>query len=377
MFPEVALAQDGIWTTRAPLPTARLGASAATVNGKIYVVGGAGTSGTCGSRVGTLEVYDPATGSWSTRAPMPTPRDSTAAVAVGERLYVIGGDNICLGMLSTVEVYDPITDTWTTKAPMPTPRSGLAAAVVDGIVYAIGGVNFTSGWLATVEAYNPVSNNWSVRALMPTARGGLGVEVVDGVIYAVGGVNATTQLTSVEAYDPKTDSWSAKTPMPTPRCCSAVGLVRGILYVAGGVAVSGAGPGDNSVRTVESYNPALNAWSSAPPMPTDRSSPASAVAQDTLFVMGGVSFPVPGFTILAVNEAFSPFLMVSIDIKPGDSTNTINLKSNGVVPVAILGSKTFDPMTVDPSTVTFAGAHVATRGRGAPMTGQADVNGDG
>ncbi len=76
-------------------------------------------------------------------------------------------------------------------------------------------------------------------------------------------------------------------------------------------------------------------------------------------------------------EGPNPFLDVSIDIKPGDRTNTINLGSHGVVPVAILGSATFDPMTVDPTTVALAGAHVATRGRGVPMTDVSDVNHDG
>jgi hypothetical protein len=66
-----------------------------------------------------------------------------------------------------------------------------------------------------------------------------------------------------------------------------------------------------------------------------------------------------------------------IDTKPGDPDNTINLKSRGTVPVAILGSATFDPLTVDPETVTLAGAPVATRGRGTAMTAQGDFNHDG
>jgi hypothetical protein len=68
---------------------------------------------------------------------------------------------------------------------------------------------------------------------------------------------------------------------------------------------------------------------------------------------------------------------IAIDIKPGDAANTINLKSGGVVSAAILGSATFDPLTVDPETVTLAGARVATRGRGVPMTSARDVNRDG
>lgn len=45
-----------------------------------------------------------------------------------------------------------------------------------------------------------------------------------------------------------------------------------------------------------------------------------------------------------------------IDIKPGNEQNNINLKSNGVVPVAVLTTDDFDAATVDPATAEFAGA---------------------
>jgi len=47
---------------------------------------------------------------------------------------------------------------------------------------------------------------------------------------------------------------------------------------------------------------------------------------------------------------------VVIDIKPGSHPNSINLESNGVVPVAILTIADFDASTIDPATVKFAGA---------------------
>jgi hypothetical protein len=56
------------------------------------------------------------------------------------------------------------------------------------------------------------------------------------------------------------------------------------------------------------------------------------------------------------------FLSVEIDIKPGSSPNSIKLGSNGVVPVAILSSESFSATTVDPDTVTLAGAGVAVKG---------------
>ena len=45
-----------------------------------------------------------------------------------------------------------------------------------------------------------------------------------------------------------------------------------------------------------------------------------------------------------------------IDIKPGSDLNSINLKSRGVVPVAVLTTGDFDASTIDPGDVLFAGA---------------------
>lgn len=70
-------------------------------------------------------------------------------------------------------------------------------------------------------------------------------------------------------------------------------------------------------------------------------------------------------------------LTVAIDIKPGQYPNTINLGSNGVVPVAILSSASFDATTVDPLTVKLAGASVQLKGNGTPVTSIRDVDGDG
>lgn len=65
-------------------------------------------------------------------------------------------------------------------------------------------------------------------------------------------------------------------------------------------------------------------------------------------------------------------LTVPIDIKPLSSTNPIQLKSKGVVPVAILSTATFDATTVDVSTVEF-GPGAATPTQNSLV----DVNSDG
>ena len=47
---------------------------------------------------------------------------------------------------------------------------------------------------------------------------------------------------------------------------------------------------------------------------------------------------------------------VDIDVKPGSDQNPINLRSSGVIPVAILTTPSFDALEVDPTTVEFEGA---------------------
>jgi hypothetical protein len=63
-----------------------------------------------------------------------------------------------------------------------------------------------------------------------------------------------------------------------------------------------------------------------------------------------------------------------IDIKPGDSPNSINPRSRGVIPVVLLSTDTFDAMIADPATIRFG----ATGTEAAPVLfALDDINGDG
>ncbi len=71
---------------------------------------------------------------------------------------------------------------------------------------------------------------------------------------------------------------------------------------------------------------------------------------------------------------------VDIDIKPGSDPNSINIGEKGLLPVAILGSNTFDVADIDPSTIELGGASLASRGSAkAPKMAYSleDVDGDG
>ncbi len=94
---------------------------------------------------------------------------------------------------------------------------------------------------------------------------------------------------------------------------------------------------------------------------------------DLVFAWGSGKQPVP------TDFLFSDFVSATIDIKPGSYPNSINLGSQGKIPVAILSSEDFDaPAEVDPLSIELAGAGVAVRGKAEnPMATAEDVNGDG
>jgi hypothetical protein len=69
-------------------------------------------------------------------------------------------------------------------------------------------------------------------------------------------------------------------------------------------------------------------------------------------------------------------LVVDIDIKPGSSPNSINLKSEGKIPVAILSTKDFNALNVNVQSLTFGRTGNERSLAFCNMGGQ-DVNGDG
>jgi N-acetylneuraminic acid mutarotase len=285
------------WSRRAPMPTARDGMAVVAVNGVLFALGGHPNSPADVSRLASVEGFEAAANTWTTKAPMPTERSNLAAGVVNGIVYAVGGFNRV--SLATLEAYDPATDSWTTRAPMPTARSGLAVGVVNGVLYAVGGHSDawgSAGDLATVEAYDPVTNSWTTKAPMPTARSGLAVGVVNGVLYAVGGYSGRT---TVEAFDPVANSWTSRAPMPTDRHELAVAVVNGVLYAVGG---GGFLRGIYDLATIEAYDPVANRWTNKGPMPTGRSSLGVGVVNGLMYALGG---SIAGWPLGRV-EAYDP-----------------------------------------------------------------------
>jgi len=92
----------------------------------------------------------------------------------------------------------------------------------------------------------------------------------------------------------------------------------------------------------------------------------------------------------ATEEQIVPTISVYVDIKPGSWPNPLQLRSRGVLPVAVCGTEEFDVTTIDPVTVEltleslgvgvsplrWSYEDVATPYEGDPCSGH-DLEGDG
>jgi N-acetylneuraminic acid mutarotase len=283
----VSLAVEGTWSTRADMPTGRWDLSTCVVDGKIYAFGG-GSPFYQASR--TVEEYNPATDTWTTKSEMPTARQGLSTSVVNGKIYAIGGgvspSSSYNGTrtLSTVEKYDPATDTWTTKSEMLTARGFHSASVVDGRIYIIGGspsIPF-SGVLA-LDVYDPATDTWTRKGNIPRARyTGSFTGVVDGKIYVMGGDGSGRR---VDEYDPVTDAWTQKTNMPTYRTDQSTCVLDGKIYVLGGEV----GSPYRGMVTVDVYDPVTDTWTTAPDIPTGRFGLRTSVVDGKIYAIGGIS----------------------------------------------------------------------------------------
>jgi hypothetical protein len=208
------------WTTLPSVPVVRSASAVVVQAGTVWMFGG--FDGT--SELATADRLGPDGWQADCCAPMPQPVCEVGAVAVGLHIYVIGGTQgrytAAETILATMQRYTPSSNTWTTCAPMSTPRMTPAVVTIGGRIFAIGGAN--GSWsLNTVEVYDPATDSWAEMAPMSTPRSNCTACVTtdaDGrpTVIVAGGF-CKVQLDSVEAYDPEANVWTDMPPMPDAR----------------------------------------------------------------------------------------------------------------------------------------------------------------
>lgn len=274
-----ANAADGTWTNAARTGLARQEVSYVEANGKLYLAGG---------RSNVQQVYDPSANSWSTVAPLPAPvpLDHVQAAAVNGKVYYIGGVTDWPGTsVGSVYVYDVASNTFSSGAPMPAGRDRGAGgiAVANGRIYLAGGVHdgTTVAWF---DVYDPAANTWTSLPDLPHRRDHFQAAVVGNRFWAIGGriSSAATRVGFTEAFDLTSGTWSTGfAPLPTLRAGFATAVFGSDIVVIGGEG------GGATFDQAEAYDTASNTWRALTPMPTARHGIQAAVWNGAAYVAAG------------------------------------------------------------------------------------------
>ena len=207
---------EGGWSDLPALPRGRQAATAAFLDGRLHVVGGWSESdwGYDARVVPELDIYDPATGAWSTGPRIPAATAAAGRAVLDDRLYVVAG---CQGPeqcdSTAVWRYDPADLAWERLADYPEEASWLSCGAIEEQIYCAGGMRNWQ-WPVTSRstyAYNPRTDTWTRRADLPLDLWASASSVSDGQLELVGGVTDGTQTVTNEgfAYSPLADAWTA------------------------------------------------------------------------------------------------------------------------------------------------------------------------
>jgi len=165
--------------------------AAAVIGTNVYFAGG--QAGGVNDAVRNFYRYDTTANAVTGLAQMPAARTQGAMVAVGAKLYYLGGLDSGGGGTNTVYVFDTAAGTWTTAASGPDSNVFAGAATVIGATaYVVnsGGILYRSD----LSLANPV---WS-QGVTPTSHGSYpGLVSINGALYYVSG-SATANVDKLD-----------------------------------------------------------------------------------------------------------------------------------------------------------------------------------
>ena len=185
--------------TAAPLlPETRGGGGLALVGRKLHYMGGVKAdrdTDAANHWVLDLNAWEEGETRWFSAASLPEPRNQFSCVTFEGRIYAIGGqfhhDSVQLDQ-ARVDIYDPATDTWTSGPPLPKGHSHAEAGtfVYDGQIYIVGGHTTEPGEMKQVDGdilALSSDGQWELVGVLPMPLSSPGAAIVDGRLYVAGG----------------------------------------------------------------------------------------------------------------------------------------------------------------------------------------------
>jgi len=225
------------WSRLRDTPVRWTSPNLAAVGGTVYLLGGIDGQGIAHAEAFVLGPLD---GGWKPIAAM-DPGDARGASGVATapgRIYLLGGAS-STGPLASCLEYNIATGEWGRLPDLPAPRAHPAVMRrLDGTLIVAGGFESLDASQPRAEVWalpppGSVEQAWQSRAAPSAPRGGCAYGVVLGQLVCAGG-DGPAASTLVESYDPYTDVWTAGEAMPVARTGTQGAAVGGRLYVLGG-----------------------------------------------------------------------------------------------------------------------------------------------
>ena len=154
-----------------------------TIGSLIYTGGGADITGGVLTDETNSYVYDPVADSISTIADIPRPTSNTRAVNFCNQMYVLGGGFTTPS--NEVDIYDPASNTWSLGAPFPTAGRNFAADTdgTNNIWKAGGYASDGATIIATAELFNCPMSPCASPSPTPTNGNSDGNSISNGNAY--------------------------------------------------------------------------------------------------------------------------------------------------------------------------------------------------
>jgi N-acetylneuraminic acid mutarotase len=187
-------AADGAWSMGPPLPAAGAAFSWALLGTALHLAGGLGVDGNSDADVHyAWDLAGAATSTWTTAAMLPVARNHGGGAAAGGLFYAIAGRhgwNESSGDVADVDAFDPASGAWTPRAPIPIARSEIGAATLateDGRILVVGGSLAGIVPSADVLLYDPAMDAWCALPSLPEPRkGAVAARVGSRVVVTTG-----------------------------------------------------------------------------------------------------------------------------------------------------------------------------------------------
>ncbi|MGA3324696.1 MAG: choice-of-anchor D domain-containing protein [Terriglobia bacterium] len=215
-------------------------------NGTVLIAGGLNIN--AGVFLASAELYNPATGTFSyTNGKLNTARDQhTATLLNNGTVLMAGGFGASGGQLlplGSAELYNPATGTFTPSGSLNTARLNHTSTLLNnGMALIAGGYDSSFNASTSAELYNPASGTFTLTASLNTARAYHTATLLNnGMVLMAGGQDSSgAPLASAELYNPATGTFTATGSLNTARTLHTATLLdNGLVLMAGGGGSSG------------------------------------------------------------------------------------------------------------------------------------------